>query len=468
MKLNILTSTFLNAIFLTTSIISSANVNKSHKSINDQCDIRDIRDGFVIVMHCCNFNTLSELDFSSLDNRSFKTIIIDKDLVMTNELNLAGIKLEEDFEFKLINAIGFDLNIFQLLNTDLSEHENSTFVIENSNFEFFYDKTNLIDYEKCNLNSLSGYTFERVNISNLKLGPQMTYNNLCPLIFKNVHINELEICNQISGSSLEFYNLSFPDLNSSIKRLVLKYFSNDLTLSIVNPNVFDRLESLSIDTYSKLGYIQPDFFQHFKRLKYVRFHIENFKEFIAQLNETSEWMKYLNADVVVKNQNEIKTKLNEKFIIEFNDFNMKYTYPDEDFCLFKDFPHLKLVFPIIKTKPDLNCTCTLMWLIQKYELVEPDELDLFQTPSVRSCIDKKLSQDCNFAAREINCGKAVLKTTDKPPVEENSLMVVLLSSFSALVFVSFVIGTFLFVKYKRRQRIEKENEEIKMIPKLIL
>ena len=46
-------------------------------------------------------------------------------------------------------------------------------------------------------------------------------------------------------------------------------------------------------------------------------------------------------------------------------FDRVYTYPDEDLCLFADFPHAHLVLPIIVPGEKLACTCTLAWL-QRY------------------------------------------------------------------------------------------------------
>ena len=43
-------------------------------------------------------------------------------------------------------------------------------------------------------------------------------------------------------------------------------------------------------------------------------------------------------------------------------FDPIYEYPDEDVCLFKEFPHEHLVLPLIVSGKQLNCTCTLMWL----------------------------------------------------------------------------------------------------------
>jgi hypothetical protein len=44
--------------------------------------------------------------------------------------------------------------------------------------------------------------------------------------------------------------------------------------------------------------------------------------------------------------------------------NEPYTYPDEDYCLFVNFPHDRLIYPILNMGYSFNCTCSIMWLIQ--------------------------------------------------------------------------------------------------------
>ena len=53
-----------------------------------------------------------------------------------------------------------------------------------------------------------------------------------------------------------------------------------------------------------------------------------------------------------------------------------YTYSDEDFCYFKDFPHTRNVMPILKPNMNLSCTCTHLFLI-KYSYLLRNELNDF-------------------------------------------------------------------------------------------
>ena len=41
-----------------------------------------------------------------------------------------------------------------------------------------------------------------------------------------------------------------------------------------------------------------------------------------------------------------------------------YEYPNEDFCYFKNFPHEKIVLPVLKPNHNLTCSCTQLYLIQ--------------------------------------------------------------------------------------------------------
>ena len=52
-----------------------------------------------------------------------------------------------------------------------------------------------------------------------------------------------------------------------------------------------------------------------------------------------------------------------------------YAYPDEDFCLFADWPHNKHILPLFDPSQIETCTNTLAWLIQKYPLINETTYD---------------------------------------------------------------------------------------------
>ena len=57
---------------------------------------------------------------------------------------------------------------------------------------------------------------------------------------------------------------------------------------------------------------------------------------------------------------------------------LDYTYPEEDFCLFKDFPHTQLVFPIIDSLHIHVCTCTLSWIVKYADMYQKYDTERFE------------------------------------------------------------------------------------------
>ena len=86
---------------------------------------------------------------------------------------------------------------------------------------------------------------------------------------------------------------------------------------------------------------------------------------------TTKWGGYHSISVLADNditRIDRVTELNVHqcltHLVYLTDLNETYLYTEEDFCLFKDFPHSKLVVPKINTKPNLECTCTLLYLLK--------------------------------------------------------------------------------------------------------
>jgi hypothetical protein len=55
-------------------------------------------------------------------------------------------------------------------------------------------------------------------------------------------------------------------------------------------------------------------------------------------------------------------------------FNYSYLFPDEDICLFKDFPFQRLIYPLIILSEKDKCTCLLLWL-SRYNNYSPGGYD---------------------------------------------------------------------------------------------
>jgi hypothetical protein len=137
---------------------------------------------------------------------------------------------------------------------------------------------------------------------------------------------------------------------------------------------------------SILTSISEDFFTYFSKLKIFALEIYNFEEFI---NFEPHWLRHLNSEVKVNlsNSNDINRYKDRQMILELTDLSKTYLYPEKDFCLFRHFPHEKLVFPIIETKQNLECSCTLMWLLKNKSLFT--NIDELKTGSVENCLFNK-------------------------------------------------------------------------------
>ena len=101
-------------------------------------------------------------------------------------------------------------------------------------------------------------------------------------------------------------------------------------------------------------------------------------------------------------------------------FTRIYTYPNEDFCVFKNFPHEKLIYPsIIFAENEFECSCTIFWLIQYFKFYLNENLthydvpfygsypeEFFKSPA-RNCLKrvnlKSEIKKCDFEVRLKNC-----------------------------------------------------------------
>ena len=239
----------------------------------------------------------------------------------------------------------------------------------------------------------------------------------------------------IYKNRLEFIEINKPDYfylnNNEFNNLILSCTYENITLKLLNKFVFKYVGEIYITGI--ISGIQTDLFLHFKNLKVMTIGAENLRYLLSNDNK---WISYLNCnlDVNLTNTDEIKKNMNEAFFLKIfqTDFLAGatliqpkiYTYPDEDFCLFRYFPYNRLVFPAIYTTVKLECTCTILWLI-KYAnyLLNPnyteaildyessDVYNPISNLSVSHCridfLDRNKS--CNFTERKLNCDKSNYK-----------------------------------------------------------
>ena len=203
----------------------------------------------------------------------------------------------------------------------------------------------------------------------------------------------------------------------------------DLNTRLIDKYVFKYINRLII--WGVVESIQEDLFLHFKNLSFLFLNLENFGSFLHKSD--NKWMKYLNSDVKVDLKNQIQVHKNLDKSLKFEiyqssnknnsskkSFGSAYMYPDEDFCLFKHFPHEHLVYTPIMSGDRLQCTCTLIWLIQYINFYDATRFHNensdyfitlyyqqdFENHSILVCLQKDLNfqiKECNFPKRLNNC-----------------------------------------------------------------
>ena len=118
-------------------------------------------------------------------------------------------------------------------------------------------------------------------------------------------------------------------------------------------------------------------------------------------------------------------------LLRLSDERREYEFGEEDFCYFQHLPHGRLVFPIIESKDNLACSCTVLWLIKDFvwiQQVEPQAdqaelLELVVTSSVKGCWESgnfsQMVESCGFDAKLDECKaftgtKRTTTTTARP------------------------------------------------------
>ena len=271
--------------------------------------------------------------------------------------NLIGIELHSDPQF----GISYDPIFGFITYLDFSK-----FKIYNNKSVF--NQQDCLSYES----RKNYFTF----IDELYLGSSLAYdhNKICPFIFNNSRLNHLDV-SAIQNSFVfkrvfEFLEIENENAAKSIstnkfQTLTIGISYSSLTARIVNKFVFKEMKSLEISGY--IYSIQYDLFKYFDKLVEIRLSLNKLKEFHLNGNDWMHYLCYNKKSHQVKGTNK---PLKYNLLIVFDSFYAskqlveRYVYPDEDFCLFSHFPHDKLVLPKIYVDEKMNCSCTILFLIQ--------------------------------------------------------------------------------------------------------
>ena len=302
------------------------------------------------------------------------------------------------------------------------------------NFDFYINGTRLLTKDLC---ALKNFNKKLTNYfgSMVKIIFDGYYTNVvCPYVFMNTQLGEISF-NGISNSLIYKNRLEFLDLNettnlntSSIYYALFYFDYEHVTHKAVNKLIFRGINVLILQGI--IYDIQVDFFYSFKNVRCVTLSNENLKSF---LHVGLKWLNYLNKNIRVNLSSLDKSAqiMSHSVILEIfgtqKIFTKPYNFPNEDLCLFKDFPHQRLVYPAIYLEgPNFKCSCTVIWLIQyshiylnrDYSYYDNDVLLIYNMfrnftaknclmshdlkTKIKSCEFKRRFEACNFNTHSFN------------------------------------------------------------------
>ncbi len=428
-----------------------------------------------------DFDQFENLNFTSCNESIFiNTLKLEPNhpKILNDSLNFNGLKLKSPS--RLFNIVFSRIKGIESLSyclKSLTFEENYTpisfiWYFTLTRFDFYIDNQ-LINRDTCKLRSFQMDHF-MTQIQFIYLQRGIVYSDqTCPFIFDNSRIQVLSM-DWLSSSFIQKNELAFMNITdtyhiqSDILQLILHLFHYNLTAKLLDENVFRRLNYLDITGI--ISSIQDGLFKSLKMLKMIRLKTQNAKGLLTVRNN---WLNDLNNDVNIDlNENTINS---DKFkdlaflLVIFQTFSNVtfYDYPEKDFCLFKDFPHQRLVWPWLRPTYKAVCSCTELFLIQySYQnnknIYDPDHAvkdyyflneyyfedvhEFFFSSCVNSSI-KKFLLKCNFKKRLDQCRiKSINKSND---LDYETFWYVIdwqmLSKYSYISFVLYVNPALSFV-----------------------
>jgi hypothetical protein len=419
-------------------------------------------------LDCANFTSAGQLAFNPGYSFNFVRLRPKASVSFNGQINLSGLRVRQPDRFRLhlnniesfeittnpfANVSALSPTVIPLSNNGLSNKSSAaasgdtlfnTLIIDNSTFLFlFRGKTfdwycDLLFNDDTKLRPLFS-VFRNIYLGYVSRNA-FAEHALCPIVFKNANIDSLNLFNLTLANRLTFIAVNASScgeeqslsakLKSNVRSLHIQSSEVKLDSSLLDRAVFQSLQKLSLEFCNLSAIDEPDLFKPFVQLKEVRFWLFNFEAFIKSAGGENRWMRSLNWNWNVTAAVPMHTappdtanpfsssgsgtsafdlhqvSAETQMYVEFSDEGGVYRYPDEDFCLFKHFPHESHVFPIIKSSQGLNCTCTMLYLVHNWR---HSLTRTVKTNAVSSCFRQgashtnRLIMDCDFKRRLRKC-----------------------------------------------------------------
>lgn len=353
--------------------------------------------------HICTYKTSSKIYF-----RLNRPHILERslDLLSISKFSIATFN---STKILISDVYGFDVGPPKITLYDLNREIEMEFYFVD--FKFYLNQI-LID--SCNgLNASFETVFQSFRSSIFKLGfYDVRYpTKICPLLFNKNSILSIDFNSVINTfykvNVLKFYRLENSSIKSMIQKLSIYDMEKiDIDSSLLNDRVFENIKSLTIG--GEVISIELGLFKSFKSLTSIFFQAHYIRRLF---HRGIDWIQDLNCDLSVDLTTANKSlNLSDKYITLNLVINMKSKnynpvllvtsselFPNEDFCLYENFPFRQLVI-LFFTKLNINNSCTYKWLTQYYYYYRLFLSDS-RINSNLSNIWPKLIEECNFKQR---------------------------------------------------------------------
>jgi hypothetical protein len=291
-------------------------------------------------------------------------------------------------KIKLWNLKGFDINIRNEKNEKqiYSSIIKSTLSLSNCRFDFYHNKKRI---ESCqdiiglNITRIESI-FQSIPKFDIYLrNIEYNQNTICPLLFNNTKITYLTFRDLVDTfykiNIVKFSNETFNRFESNIYSFFLKKVHNiNLDLNLLNPLVFKNTKSITISS-SSLNSIHEGVFKILNKLSEIQINSFIFRK--INHKQGIEWIKQLNHGINVNLSHFIPENISHKEIKLLGSHESQYKipvnriFPDEDFCIYVDYPFKQLVilYELCKEKDfteSLSLSelpCTYLWLIRYFK-----------------------------------------------------------------------------------------------------
>ncbi|CAF1056844.1 unnamed protein product [Brachionus calyciflorus] len=269
-----------------------------------------------------------------------------------------------------------------------------TFV--DSSLALYNSKKALPDFCSTNSNNF-------ISIEEISFIQRIKYTKISPTLFENIELNTLKFNQFVNTFYLKnFINFFNEKVNSKIKNLILMENENlALDSNIFHRDLFYFTEAIELN--GNIKSIQRNLFENMTNLKSITLtYYYKFNLFYHGI----EWIKSINKDLDIEQNRINQSRLVKIQIFTFsdsrNDPKLKL-FPDEDFCLYSDFPFNQMTMLNIQNRLKSNESCTL-----NYITLNNAKLEIFlKDPSAsyhNNCLPKEEQiSKCNFDKMRKNC-----------------------------------------------------------------